>query len=77
MARTVTAVGALESATERSSQLGQRMTDSMEAARWALVGGVDENTPLPTSRATTRTTASRVQTGNRRDLMRRSPGPAR
>ena len=47
MARTVTAVGALESATDRSSQLGQRMTDSMAAARWALVGGVDEKTPLP------------------------------
>ena len=38
-ARTATAVGAVDWATERSSQLGQRTTDSMAAARWASVGG--------------------------------------
>ena len=46
-ARTATAVGAVDWATERSSQLGQRTTDSMAAARWAAVGGDEVRTPLP------------------------------
>ena len=77
VARTVTAVGALETATDRSSQLGHRMTDSMAAARGAFVGGVDESTPLPATRATTSTTPSTVHRGNRWDLMRPMPGPGR
>ena len=66
VARTVTAVWALESATDRSSQLGHRIPDSMASARWAPVGGADEKTPLPTTRATTSTTPSTVHSGKRR-----------
>ena len=39
VARTATAVGAVDWATERSSQLGQRMTESMAEARWAGSAG--------------------------------------
>ena len=77
MVRTVTAVGALDAATDRSSQLGQRITDSMAAARWALVGGDEENTPLPISSATTSTTPSNVHSGKCRLFTVPKPWPWR
>ena len=61
VARTATAVEALDWATDRSSQLGQRITDSMAEARWDAVGGDPESAPLPTISAPTRTTPNRVQ----------------
>jgi hypothetical protein len=64
--RTVTAVWALESATERSSQLGHLIPEAMASTRWARVSGLDEKTPLPMRRATMRTTPRTAQTSGRR-----------
>ena len=65
VARTATAVEALDWATERSSQLGQRITDSMAEARWAAVGGDPDSAPLPTISAPTRQHAQQGPEGQR------------